>query len=288
MIKFLFETFVFSVSATQCVSVCAHANSVLMTLEAVYQWRVYNALLSVLSEKKHTHTKNTHHTHTHTFTYRWRRSLNCPSHGSPCILTVCLFSQADVIVKLFLKRDTIEKADTCSMARVLPLITNRAVYLSVGWRIGETLLCARPTTSLFLFQHTHTYRLRCTHAHTNTGRYLCLCTYTHTHTPSFKYCPCPNAFYYLIQHDTHRSIEAKETPHTPTHTYQTVCSLQADGICSRRLLFSTTLIWRSLAHGKLHNMLKHLKRIDDIKLFMLEITILKQKCVWICSVIYCC
>lgn len=42
-------------------------------------------------------------------------ALNCPSHGSPCVLTECLFSQADVIVKLFLKRDTIEKADSCSM-----------------------------------------------------------------------------------------------------------------------------------------------------------------------------
>ncbi len=199
-----------------------------MTLEAVYQWRVYNALLSVLSKKKNPGTKNTH---THTLTYRWRRSLNCPSHSSPCILTVCRFSQADVIVKLFLKRDTIEKADTCSMARALPLITNRAVYSSVGWRNGETLLCARSTTYLFLFQHTHTHRSRCTHTHKNTGRYLCLCMHTHTHLLSFKYCPCPNAFYYLIQYDTHRSIEAKETPHTlslththtHTHTHTRLC-----------------------------------------------------------------
>lgn len=130
----------------------------------------------VSTVQKHSRTKNTH---THTFPYRWWRSLNCPSHSSPCILTVCLFSQADIIVKLFLKQDTIEKADSCSMARVLPLIPNRAVYSSVDRRSGEKLCSALVPWPFFLkkkiYTGTHTY------IRTSTSGCLHLFMYTHTH-----------------------------------------------------------------------------------------------------------
>lgn len=162
----------------------------------------------VSTVQKHSRTKNTH---THTFPYRWWRSLNCPSHSSPCILTVCLFSQADIIVKLFLKQDTIEKADSCSMARVLPLIPNRAVYSSVDRRSGEKL-CSALVPWPFFFKKKYLHRY--TYIHTHKHKWMFTSIHVHTHALSFKYCSCPNAFCYLIQCDTHRSMEAKETPHT--------------------------------------------------------------------------
>lgn len=121
----------------------AQTNSVLMTLGGVYHWRGDSDLLLVLSKRKHYRTKDTH-----SLTYRWWCSVNCPSHSSPCILTVRPFSQADVIVKLFLKRDTIEKADSCSMARVLPLIPNRGpLFICRLEERRKTLLPAFPTTT---------------------------------------------------------------------------------------------------------------------------------------------
>lgn len=196
-------------------------------------------MLCKKKKKKHWDKEHTH-THTHTLTYRWRRSLNCPSHGSPCILTVCLFSQADVIVKLFLKRDTIEKADSCSMARVLPLITNRAASSSVGWRNGEKLCSALVPRPLSFHFNTHTL--------TRTGIHLCLCMCTHT-SLFISILPLSQRIL-LLDTVWYPWINWSQGDTTDTHTHQTVCSLQADGIYSRRLLFSTTLIWRSLAQGK--------------------------------------
>lgn len=163
---------------------------------------------------KNTGMKNTH---TYTHSYRWQHFLNCPSHGSPCVLTLCLFSQADVIVKLFLKRDTIEKADSCSMARVLPLIPNRAVYSSVCWRNREKLFCSalipRPFTFYFSTS-TQAWKHMCTH--TNTGRYISV--HVHIHPLSFKYCPCPNAFYYMIPTDQWKPRRHHTHRHTHIHT----------------------------------------------------------------------
>lgn len=130
----------------------------------------------VSTVQKHSRTKNTH---THTFPYRWWRSLNCPSHSSPCILTVCLFSQADIIVKLFLKQDTIEKADSCSMARVLPLIPNRAVYSSVDRRSGEKLCSALVPWPFFKKKkNLHRY----TYIHTHKHKWMLTSIHVHTHT----------------------------------------------------------------------------------------------------------
>lgn len=141
-----------------------------MTLEGVYHWRGDSGLLLVLSKRKHYRTKDTH-----SLTYRWWYSVNCPSHGSPCILTVCPFSQADVIVKLFLKRDTIEKADSCSMARVLPLIPNRGpLFICRLEEQRKTLLPACPTAARFRC------RDGCLHVRTQTlvGAYIYACTHT--------------------------------------------------------------------------------------------------------------
>lgn len=113
-----------------------------------------------------------------------------------------------------------------------------------AWRKGEKL-CSLLSHDrcLFSFKHTHKHtQVHIQSIRTHTGRYWCICPRIWTNIPfHLKNAHVPITWY--------RSIEAKETPHTHTHQ-QTVCSPQADGICSRRLLFSTTLIWRSLAQGK--------------------------------------
>jgi len=161
-------------------------------------------------QKAHCRTKNTH-----ALTYRWWSSVNCPSHSSPCILTVCLFSQADVIVKLFLKRDTIEKADSCSMAWVLPLIPNRAVYSSVGWRNREKL-CSAPVPPPPSF-HFNTQM----HMHSNTDGCLqiCMCTHIHFH---LNIAPVPMhsaTWYSKIPTDQWEP----RRHHTQTHTHTSGC-----------------------------------------------------------------
>lgn len=172
----------------------------------------------VSTVQKHSRTKNTH---THTFPYRWWRSLNCPSHSSPCILTVCLFSQADIIVKLFLKQDTIEKADSCSMARVLPLIPNRAVYSSVDRRSGEKLCSALVPWPFFLKKkstpvHIHTY------AQAQVDVYIYSCTHTRTFIKILLLSQCilllDTVRYPQINGSQGDTTHTCVTTHTHTHT----------------------------------------------------------------------
>lgn len=82
-----------------------------------------------------------------------------------------------------------------------------SIHLSAKGRERKSALRLSHLSSYCVSTLTHV------HAH-RTFSLLCM----RTHSLSFEYRPCPKAFCYLIQYNTYRSIEAKETPHSSKHT----------------------------------------------------------------------